>query len=139
MRSINYINVEEAFGDIFLGSENGIACIGLDNFRVQVTHERRPVLMACIYRGYEFAKQIDVLRQIQDKYSNVLKISYIDEDDRRIFMKTFNISGTPTYILFQSGQEKDRLLGNADADTLTGFIQRAIPTSRSMRVVRDQP
>lgn len=133
------MNIDEAFGDFFVGSEGGIACIGLDNFRVKVTHERRPVLMACIYRGYEFEKQMEVLGQLCDTYNDVMKLYYIDEDDRKIFMKTFNISGTPTYILFQNGQEIDRLLGNADVDTLQRFIKKAVPGTRSMRVLQKQP
>ena len=46
----------------------------------------------------------------------------IDVDDNYDLVKAFNIKSVPTFILFDEGIEKNRLIGGKTKEELEGFI-----------------
>ena len=103
--------------------------VGLDDFNSEVIKADRPVLLACIYRGMEFSVHVEELKAISKMFGELLKVCYLNEEDRRILMKMYQISGTPTFLIFHQGKELDRLLGSADSCRLESFIQKHINNS----------
>ena len=54
-------------------------------------------------------------------YEESLKVCVVDENDR-IFFKTLEIIGSPTYLIFVRGREIKRILGVQDYETLLSFV-----------------
>ncbi len=98
----------------------------LDNFESEVIKEERPILFACIRRDFEFNKQTEVLKSIAKMYGDELKICVLDEDFMVTYREKLEIEGTPTFLIFYEGEEKDRMLGQADMETLMGFLLRTL-------------
>jgi hypothetical protein len=86
--------------------------------------DNRILLMACIHLGEEFDEQRGALAEVSQKLGQKMQVCVLDEDRNRTFLRKYEIHGTPTYILFSHGEEKDRLLGKVDAGVLTQFVQR---------------
>ena len=79
--------------------------VGMDNFDSEIRLEMKPVLLACIRRGYELREQIDLLEKVSRKYAHNLKICLLYEGLNEIY-RTLAIEGTPTFILFLGGGRK---------------------------------
>jgi thioredoxin 1 len=47
----------------------------------------------------------------------------IDVDDNPVLVKTFNIKSVPTFILFEEGIEKNRIIGGQTREQLEDFIR----------------
>lgn len=47
----------------------------------------------------------------------------IDVDDNSDLVKTFNIKSVPTFILFEEGIEKNRIIGGQTREQLEDFIR----------------
>ncbi len=95
--------------------------VGMDNFDSEIRLEMKPVLLACIRRGYELREQIDLLEKVSRKYAHNLKICLLFEGLNETY-RTLAIEGTPTFILFLGGKEKGRMLGKVKIETLNAFI-----------------
>ena len=100
--------------------------IGLDNLEEEILKEKRPVLLLCMPRDETFQVQINILAALAERRSGTLKVCLLEEEFLSAFSRNFNLKGTPTYIIFINGREKDRLLGHADEDTLAEFLRRVI-------------
>ena len=104
-----------------------ITSILFDNFKSEIIEEKRPVLLACLNRYLEFEEQVEVLESISKKYGEALKICLLSEDFIRVFSWTYAIKGTPTFLIFDGGKERNRLLGKADSEKLITFILQTLP------------
>ena len=98
-------------------------CIEEDTvvFNPKIVREKGIVLLAYIYRDSGFKQQAKVLNDLSKTMKNIIQIFLLEEDDVHKNHE-FDISGSPTFILFYNGEEKGRLLGKADTKTLTDFI-----------------
>ena len=112
--------------------------VGMDNFDSEIRLEMKPVLLACIRRGFELREQIDLLEKVSRKYAHNLKICLLFEGLNEAY-RTLAIEGTPTFLLFFGGQEKGRMLGKVKMETLSTFVFESLqqelgdpsdPTSR---------
>ena len=90
-------------------------------FNPEIIKEKGMGLVAYIYRDSSFKQQVKVLNDLSKTLKNVIQIFLMENDDVRKYHE-FDISGSPTFILFYNGEEKGRLLGKADTKTLTDFI-----------------
>lgn len=99
--------------------------ISADNFEAKVLEEKRPVLLAYIRRDYEFKKQAEVLRNVSKMYDNELKVYQLDENSIGL-IRMLDIAGDPTFLIFHEGEEKERILGKANNETLSAFVLRNI-------------
>lgn len=104
--------------------------IGADNFDSEIAAEKRPVLLAYIVPDFTYKKQLEVLEIISKRYfGDLLKVCLLKED----FVwahRHLGIKGSPTVIIFYQGQEKGRMLGKADKESLSSFILQTLPNLR---------
>ena len=103
-----------------------ILLVGPQNFEKEVIQESRPVLLLCTQRDSDFNKQIEVMETVHSAFSEKLKACLLEQDFVELFMKMYDIKGTPTFIMFAGGQEKARLLGQAAPETLRDFVLRVL-------------
>jgi hypothetical protein len=99
--------------------------IGTDSFDSEVLMEKRPVLLACISRDYDYDEQTRALGGVSKRYGTKLKVCLLDEDSIGAFMK-FGIEGSPAFIIFHEGEEKGRMLGKADPQSLSTFVLKTL-------------
>ncbi len=99
--------------------------VGMDNFDSEIRLEMKPVLLACIRRGFELREQIDLLEKISRKYAPNLKICLLYEGLNEVY-RTLAIQGTPTFLLFFGGEEKGRMLGKVKVETLNTFVFKSL-------------
>ena len=90
-------------------------------FNPEIIKGKGMSLVAYIYRDSGFKQQVKVLNDLSKTLKNVIQIFLMENDDVRKYQE-FDISGSPTFVLFYNGEEKGRLLGKADTKTLTDFI-----------------
>ena len=99
--------------------------VGMDNFDSEIRLEMKPVLLACIRRGFELREQIDLLEKVSRKYAHNLKICLLFEGLNEAY-RTLAIEGTPTFLLFFGGEEKGRMLGKVKMETLSTFVFKSL-------------
>ena len=99
--------------------------INVDNFESEVKKVKSPVLLACIHKGHGYKAQAKVLDNLMKNFDGKLKICLLDEEYKNAF-KWLGIEGVPTYILFNKGKEKGRMLGKVDDKKLNAFINKTL-------------
>ena len=99
--------------------------VGMDNFDSEIRLELKPVLLACIRRGFELREQIDLLEKVSRKYAPNLKICLLFEGLNEVY-RALSIEGTPTFLLFFGGEEKGRMLGKVKMETLSTFVFQSL-------------
>ena len=92
--------------------------VGHDNFDLEVQKEKRTVVLACIHRSVCMIEQIAMLENVIKKFDKKLKVCLVNVDQLKPFMKRLKIEGTPTYLIYKDGREKDRIMGAVDAQAL---------------------
>ena len=108
------------------GKRSLVTLIGLDNFEEEVIKTREPVLLLCMPQNHETQSQIDVIKRIAKVYAEELKVCLLEEVFIRTFSQKFSVRGTPTFFIFNEGIEKNRLLGQAEYETLIDFINGSL-------------
>ncbi len=102
--------------------QNLIHLIRPDNFMDEVLSAGKPVLLLCMPRDDDFSSQLKLMEDISVKYNSWLKVGLLAESFTESFKQKFDIAGTPTFVIFLEGQEKNRMLGLADCQTLESFV-----------------
>ena len=102
--------------------------IGVDNFSAEVIDEKRPVLLAYIVPDYAYAGQLEVLEIVSKRdYDDSVKICVLNEDfikDKE--SRILEIDGSPTFFIFNKGEEKARMMGKTDAEDLMSFVLKTL-------------
>ena len=106
-----------------------IFSIGLENFEKDVLEEDKAVLLLCMYRDTEFQRQIEIIEALHNIYSEKLKACVLEEEFIEAFMERYSIRGTPTFLMFIGGSEKNRMLGQASLETLRDFLSETLPSN----------
>jgi hypothetical protein len=101
---------------------NLIHLIRPDNFADEVLLVKKPVLLLCMPRSDDFLSQMNLMKHIAVTHSLWLKVGLLAEEFTESFKKKFNVPGTPTYLIFLEGKEKNRMLGLTDSLTLESFV-----------------
>ena len=81
--------------------------------------------MACLSRDFRYREQKKVVDIVSIEYGEALKVCLQDKESLGSFEK-YGIEGSPTFIIFYQGEEKGRMLGKAERDTLNAFISRIL-------------
>jgi thioredoxin 1 len=97
-----------------------------EDFESEVSREQRPVLLACFYGEAELRTQLRVVESVSEGYKDTLKTCVIDEDFLSTLRGALEIVGTPTFLIFHEGEEKSRILGHVDRETLSAFVQQTL-------------
>jgi hypothetical protein len=85
-----------------------------------------PVLLACIHPNTAIKPQLDVLKHVSKMFEQRLKVFLLYEKIPAALGNIYGIEGTPTYLIVNKNKVVDRLLGQVDLRTLTGFIERTL-------------
>ncbi len=101
--------------------------VGLDNFNGEVLGEVRPVLLICLSEGASLEKQLSEVEKVHLAYQPSLKVCLLKEDFLGAFMDRYLVRGTPTFLIFLNGEERQRLLGKSNYQDLQQFIKQALP------------
>ena len=102
--------------------------IGVDNFFAEVVDEKRPVLLAYIIPDYAHAGQLEVLEIVAERYlDDLVKICLLSENSvKDMASRNIIIDGSPTFIIFNKGEEKARMIGKTDAENLLSFVLKTL-------------
>ncbi len=102
--------------------------IGVDNVSAEVVAEKRPVLLAYIVPDYAYTGQLEVLEIVSKRYfDDSIKICLLNEDfikDKE--SRILKVDGSPTFIIFNKGEEKARMMGKTDAENLLSFVLKTL-------------
>jgi hypothetical protein len=85
--------------------------------------EKQRVLVACFHWDGAMIEEMTILNSVSLHSVESLKTYVVDEDAMYAFREAFSIEGTPTFLLFEGGEERGRMLGHADIETLSAFIE----------------
>jgi thioredoxin-like negative regulator of GroEL len=113
-----------------------LTLVDMAHFTSRVRNESQPVLLACLDRPAPEDSQVRPLRALARERRD-LEVWVLDRDSLQEFKGRFQVRGTPTYLLFQNGQERDRLLGLAETTELEAFVHHALGRRRSGREDED--
>ncbi len=102
--------------------------IGADNFSKEVIDVKRPVLLAYIVPDYAYAGQLEVLEIISKRYfDNSVKVCLLSENSvKNMASRNITIDGSPTFIIFNKGEEKARMIGKTNAESLLSFVLKTL-------------
>lgn len=102
--------------------EKSISLIIADNFQQEILEEKNPVLLLCSDYNSEFPNLFSILQNLTQTMKGGLKVGILAEDFTKPFQDSYRVIGTPTFLLFDQGRERGRLLGQTDLKTLTDWI-----------------
>ena len=95
--------------------------IGMDNFESEISLEMKPVLLACIRRGFEAKEQLKVLETVSRKMAQSVKICLLYDGPNDVY-RELSVAGTPTFLIYLGGEEVARVLGKVSPETLVEFV-----------------
>jgi 3'-phosphoadenosine 5'-phosphosulfate sulfotransferase (PAPS reductase)/FAD synthetase len=98
-----------------------------DNTYATLLEKPAPILVAYIHFGFNFNKQIQVVKQVSEMLNGKVSIYLLDDTFINSFSARYRIYGSPTFLLLKKGVEIDRLLGEVDENTLFMFLTRNLP------------
>ncbi|MFV0422165.1 thioredoxin family protein [Oleidesulfovibrio sp.] len=85
--------------------------------------ETRPVLAGCLQRDSGFMEQCMILQAVATAAGKDAQICLLDPDWLNEFCKKYSISGTPSFLLFEKGNEQGRFLGKAELHNLLRMVR----------------
>ena len=100
--------------------------IGVDNCE-KLSQKAGAVLVAYLNYNGTYKKQLKILIEVSEMFSDSLKIYVTRETSLKAGGNAPAIAGTPTFMLLMDGEEESRLLGEADKGRLIKFIQNNLP------------
>lgn len=107
-----------------------IPVVRIAEFTKQVLDHPAPVLVAFLRCDLEPVEQLELLSLVAKAYGPALKICVIDALESYGFRKDYKVLGTPTYLIFQDGQEIERMLGKADIESMYFFLDHVLAMPR---------
>ncbi len=102
--------------------ESPVRFVGPENFEREITTEEKPVLLVCVPRNEQFFEVLRIVERIAKRCGQKLKVCLLEEGFIRPFQERYGVFGTPTFLILVKGEERNRLLGLADEETLMHFI-----------------
>ncbi len=84
----------------------------------------RPTVVLYVNKDTDYSDQILVLERIAGSPVFDVAVHVLEEELSGLFAQKHMVKGSPTYLLFDSGMEKGRLLGKADDSILVSFLEK---------------
>lgn len=103
-----------------------VKTLGPQAFDVELTSGDAPLLVAFLKRNERFADQAEALERAEMCRSDKVRCFLYNTDYLATAMERFEVKGTPTFLLFDKGQEINRLIGESDGASLDEFIESSI-------------
>jgi hypothetical protein len=113
------------WGVIYKEKPHVFTSIGLDNFESEIRLELRPILLACIRRGFEAKEQHMVLKAVSSEIDRNVKICVLYEGQSDAY-RMLSVEGTPTFLLYFNGEEIGRILGKVVPEKLVDFVSEQL-------------
>jgi hypothetical protein len=108
-----------------------IGLIRSEDFEQEVIAAENPVLVLCMPGDQDLPGQLQLLQEMALKYGQTLKVRFLHENFIEPFKMRYNVLGTPTILIFLEGEERARMLGLANKESLMDFVSQLImPISR---------
>lgn len=107
-------------------TEKRMQLIGPDNFADEVVSSSMPVLLLYMTHDDDFPNQHKLIGDIAVRYGARIKTGLLQESFSEYFRSMLNLQGTPTFLIFLNGKEKNRMLGLADFQSLDDFIRETL-------------
>ncbi len=85
-----------------------------------------PLLVAFFHAEQSNHKERAALDALAGRFGPQLRIAVAELAHSPEYRNKYRILGTPTFLLFTQGAERDRILGKVDERTLQGFICQAL-------------
>lgn len=109
-----------------VSNENKVIQIDMKDFETLIRKEKSPVFIACVSDGIDYPEQAKSVRNINEKYSHLIKVCILNTDENENFGRIYGMDGTPTFYIFHKGKEVDRLLGMVTPLGLEKFVFSAL-------------
>lgn len=100
--------------------------IGPDNFADEVLSADQPVLLLYMPCDDDFPSQSRLIEDITQRHKSWLKTGLLAEAFNEYFKNKLDVHGTPTFLIFLDGKEKNRMFGLADPESLDLFIRETL-------------
>jgi hypothetical protein len=98
--------------------------VGAHAVDLKARQNNMPGLLACIHPDSDLKPQIRMLEHVAERFAGRVTVYVMIEELTMAFSQKYAVDGTPTFLFFQGGQVKDRLLGQVDVVMLTDFVTR---------------
>ena len=105
-------------GEVFM-----VRTIEPQAFDLELQSSDEPLLVAFLKRNERYADQAEILEKTSQSHKDRVRCFLYDSDYLDTAQERFAVKGTPTFLLFDKGQEVDRLIGESDGETLDDFIR----------------
>lgn len=102
--------------------DNLIHFITPDNFVDEVITDPGPFLLLCMPEDDDFLSQLKIIEVMARRHVSWLKVGIVGDAFIQYFKQKLNAVGTPTFLIFFDGKERNRLLGLADPKGLEQFV-----------------
>jgi hypothetical protein len=96
--------------------------ISWESFTKQISNKGQVVLLAYIHTGTGFISQLSLLNEVSEKYGDGLRICVVRDDDREAVQSNLAIHGSPFFVAYYQGEEKGRILGEANWEKLKNLL-----------------
>jgi len=67
-----------------------------------------------------------IVEAIAEQYAGAARVVKLNVDDNPLVMQRYRIEAIPTLILFQDGEEKDRIIGAVSNETIARAIEARV-------------
>jgi len=67
-----------------------------------------------------------IVEAIAEQYAGAARVAKLNVDDNPLVMQRYRIEAIPTLILFQDGEEKDRIIGAVSKETIARAIEARV-------------
>jgi len=97
------------------------------NFYEEVIKSEQPVLVdfGATWCG-PCRKLSPVLDEIEETFSDKVKVAKVDADANRDLLKQYSVSGLPSLLIFKSGEPVERMSGLIPKSTIISNVEKYI-------------
>lgn len=98
-----------------------------DNFEQAILQSNTPVLVDFWAPWCGPCRMLaPTVEAIAEQYAGDARVAKLNVDDNPSVVQRYRIQGIPTLILFQGGEEKERIIGASSKETISRMIDKAL-------------
>ncbi|MBU0996153.1 MAG: thioredoxin family protein [Proteobacteria bacterium] len=73
--------------------------------------------------------RLDIIKNVAASYNDILTVCMVSEEFLERFSQRYDVKGTPTFLFYRNGKERDRILGFTDRESLIAFLTRNLQSN----------